>query len=119
MALTGLATSAYRFDLSDLIVALGSRSGGAKTRVSYLAGVGHRRRPGRGGDGSGVEVRGAPVVLVLGEGHDGVRDETTKPMAKGHPRFSPGMATELERRGGGGGDLRVDQAPLKSLRYKI
>ena len=63
-------------------MALGSRSGGAKARVSYLAGVGHRRRPGRGDDGSGVEGKGAPVVLGLGEGHDGVQEDTAELMAQ-------------------------------------
>ena len=57
------------------------RSKGSEARVLPWWRCGHRRRPGRGGDGSSVEGKRAPVVIGLGKGHDGVQKDTAESVA--------------------------------------
>ena len=56
---------------------------------------------GRGGDGSGVHVGGAPVVLALVEGDDEVRYVEAKMMARGCRRFLSGAVRRSGRRSSG------------------
>ena len=82
MALTGLATSAYRFGLGGLIWTVRSRSDGQKSRFLYLAGAGHRRRARRRRCGSAVDGAVVLEVLELGEGNDGVKRDTSETLVQ-------------------------------------